>query len=117
MGCIRNETQGARTVRLRDGSYVLVEAGGEVSIAEGKIARLAPGLVRESVPPPPAKLQARALDAAFSGFLDRAAPLIVADLAGVSDDDLRGYRAAESGGKSRKGLIAAIDAEIEARRK
>jgi hypothetical protein len=73
------------------------------------------------VPPPPASVMERVgtatptADEAFAGFLDRSIPLIAEDLPSVGDTMLKAYLEAEKKGKSRRGLIAAIDAEMERR--
>jgi hypothetical protein len=73
------------------------------------------------VPPPPASVMERVgaatptADEAFAGFLDRSIPKIAGDLPGVGDGMLKAYLEAEKKGKSRRGLIVAIEAELEAR--
>lgn len=52
---------------------------------------------------------------AFAGFLDRSIPLIADDLPKQTDEGLQQLRKDEEAGKSRKGVLAAIDAELEAR--
>lgn len=52
----------------------------------------------------------------FSGFLDRSIPAIREDLAGESVASLRAIRRDEAKGKSRKGLLSAIDEEIASRK-
>lgn len=54
----RNDTNGARAIHLTTGSYVLVEAGATSDIDEGKVRRLAPGLVKvkNELPPVPKDL-------------------------------------------------------------
>ncbi|MGE7139142.1 hypothetical protein ACQKIE_16065 [Luteibacter sp. NPDC031894] len=48
-------------------------------------------------------------------FLDRTIPEIVEDLEACTDDDLAEHLEAEQDGKARKGVIDAIEKEIEAR--
>jgi hypothetical protein len=45
MAYYRNTTQGARAIHLTNGTTKLVEPGATASVAEDKVARLAPGLV------------------------------------------------------------------------
>lgn len=70
-----------------------------------------------AAPPESLKSKAGAVGKAdaFSGFLDRSIPLIAADLPKQTDEGLTQLRSAEEAGKSRKGVLEAIDAEIEAR--
>lgn len=75
------------------------------------------------VVPPPAGLVEKAGaavterrgDDAFVGFLDRSIPQIAAELEKLDEPALRDQLEAEKKGKSRKGLIAAMEAELEAR--
>lgn len=54
----RNTSQGARTLKLVGGGYILVEAGATVSIASHKVARIGPDIVEaapdKKLPKPPA---------------------------------------------------------------
>jgi hypothetical protein len=74
------------------------------------------------VPAPPARVvrQAQAAtparDATSDDFLDRSIPAVAKDLPGLSVEDIRKHLSAEKRGKSRKGLIVAFEAELEARK-
>lgn len=75
---------------------------------EGRI----PGRV---APPPPDVADKIADRAPKSDLLDLPIKDITPKLASLSDEQLRGHLADEQRGKTRKGLIAAIQAEIDSR--
>lgn len=62
MACYRNASKGARPIHLTNGSYLLVEAGATVDVAEGKVRRLGPDIVlaENDVPPVPADVAKKA---------------------------------------------------------
>jgi hypothetical protein len=104
-----------------------LKAGDEFTVPE-RMAKVLVGIrkaehLREvgRVVPPPAGLVEKATvterrgDDAFDGFLDRSIPQIAADLEKLDEPALRDQLEAEKKGKSRKGLIAAMEAELEAR--
>ncbi len=107
------------TRRLKAGDrFTVPERDAKVLIA---IKRAQEPRKAGKVPPPPADVMERVgtstptADEAFTGFLDRSIPAIAAELSGLGDTMLRSYLRAEKAGKSRKGLIAAMEAELEAR--
>lgn len=75
----------------------------------GRVAAPPPGVaVRAASATPPA-------DNTFTGFLDRSVADISADLEKQDTAALNRYLAAERRGKSRKTLVAAIEAELDGR--
>jgi hypothetical protein len=117
-------------VATKDFSYATrrLKAGDPFTVPE-RMARVLVGIGKATeprkagkVPPPPASVVQRVgtatptADEAFAGFLDRSIPVISADLAGLSDPMLASYLKAEMKGKSRRGLISAIEAEQAARK-
>jgi nucleoid-associated protein YgaU len=113
------------TRRLKAGDRFTVPANmARVLVGIGKAEELrTPG--RVAAPPPRVAARAAAAtrtpatktaEEAFSGFLDRPIAAISDDLPDQTDAQLRAYLAAERNGKSRKGLISAINAELDGRK-
>ena len=108
-----------RTRRLRAGDcFPCTERDARILTA---IGRARDSRIPGKIKPPPPEVQKQigtttpTADERFAGFLDRSIPTIAGELAGLSEAELRAYLKAEEGGKSRKGLIAAMEAEIDAR--
>lgn len=110
-----------RTRRLKAGDDILDVPEREARILIA-IKKAQYGRVPGRVAPPPPEVQQRigtatpTADDAFAAFLDRPIATIGEDLAGIDDAQLRAYQTAEKAGKNRKGLVGAIDAELESRK-
>lgn len=100
---------------LYDKEFLDVEA--EDSEVEAMPAKLKAKAEKPIVPSVDEVLGAEVADEAFTGFLDRSIPLIVEDLPKQGLADLRRILRDEKKGKSRKGLVAAIEEEIASRSK
>lgn len=124
-----------KLVATKDFSYSTrrLKAGDEFTVP-ANMARVLVGIGKAQeprqpgqVPPPPARVVRAAAtraprrtvptaDEALSKFLGRSIPDISGDLGKATDAQLQTYLSAERGGKSRKGLVEAIEAEVERRK-
>ncbi len=121
---VKNNRQAPYGIETVGGRYRFIEPGEERTVDAANLAGLkaAPDIeteVANDMAPPPASLRDKAAkvgaEEPFAGFLDRSVPAITGDLSGQPIERLNAILAAEKAGKSRKTLVPAIEAEIEAR--